>query len=161
MQQKTTWMHYLLTGISVLTLLLISSCEGETEYRMTVDLEFINSTDSTISFDIYEDISSSNQSEVTLVPKSKSPTFSYEYSGVSEFVTPENCCNSFLINVYSNEEFGGSSKVIVLNDTLCVTHFNEKSTLIENYNVEVISERHFKYTYSFVASDFSNAENCE
>ena len=161
MQQKTTWMRYLLIGINLFNLSMFCSCEGVTEYIMTVDLEFINNSDSTIGFEIYQDISSNEKTHFVLRAKSPSPVFTYRYDGVGKVVTPENCCNSFLTNVYSNEEFGGSSKAIVLNDTFCVTHFNEKSTLIENYNAKIISDRHFRYTYVFDASDFLTAERCE
>ena len=77
---------------------------------MTVDLEFINNSDSTIGFEIYQDISSNEKTHFVLRAKSPSPVFTYRYDGVGKVVTPENCCNSFLTNVYSNGNLEGHQK---------------------------------------------------
>lgn len=160
MEQKITWMLYSFIGISIV--LFASGCGKEDiEYRMTVDLEYTNQTDSTVSFEIYESISSNIFSTVTLQPSSNSKIFSYDYEGVNENITPETCCNSFLENVYSRREINGSSKTIKLNDSLCVTHLNDKSTEITNYEVQIISERHYRYTYNFGKNDLLDAKICK
>lgn len=160
MEQRTTWMRFLLIGISAV--ILTTGCGKEDiEYRMTVELVYSNQTDSLISFEILEHISSSTITEVELEPFSSSPTFSYDYEGVSRVVEPESCCDDFLTNVYTSRGFEGESKTITLNDTLCVTQLNEKSVLISNYSHEEIANRHFRYTYMFTKNDFENAKPCE
>lgn len=160
MEQRTIWMRFLLIGISLSS--LISGCGKEDiEYVMTVDLVYSNQTDSLIGFEILENISSSTITEIELEPFSSSSTFSYEYEGVSRVIEPESCCDDFLSNVYTSRGLEGESKTITLNDTLCVTHLNEKSVLISNYSHEEISNRHFRYSYVFTENDFENAEPCE
>lgn len=63
--------------------------------------------------------------------------------------------------MYSSRDLNGSSKTITLNDTLCSIQLNEKSTIIENYDVETIADRHYRYTYSFKNNDFENAKMCK
>lgn len=150
----------MLTGISIG--LFLSGCGKEdVEYRMTVDLRYVNQTDSLIRFEISESINSNNVSIIELSPSAESKIFSYDYEGVEKDVTPVTCCNDFLTNVYSQRESNGSSKKLNLNETLCVTHLNEKSTEISNYDIAVISDRHFRYTYTLKKEDFENAKTCE
>jgi hypothetical protein len=127
---------------------------------MAVDLVYVNQTDSSISFQILENIGLNNISTITLDPFSTSKIFTYEYDGVDKKITPQSCCNSFLRNVYDINDINGSGKKIVLNDSLCVFHLNNKSTIISNYNSEVISDRHFRYTYTFTFKDFKDAKKC-
>jgi hypothetical protein len=153
-------MLFLIIGISV-TILLTSCAKEDVEFGMKVDLVYENQTDSLVKFEILEDIGSNKTTTVELFPYSISEIFSYEYDGVQKHVEPENCCDSFLENVYSSLEFDGVSKKIILNDTLCITHYNNKSTLIENYNSMIIADRHFRYSYLFTRKDFVNAVKCD
>jgi hypothetical protein len=160
MQLKTMSMHSLLFGISAL--FLINGCGKETtEYRMTVELSYLNQTDSIIRFELHENITSNITSEIELKPGSMSSIFSYEYDGVSKIVEPHTCCESFLVNVYAGGDREGLSKQIEVGEFHCVTHLNEKSVLLSNYMSEVIGHRHFRYTYTFTRDDFENAVLCK
>jgi hypothetical protein len=158
---KTNLMLYFLFGISIS--IISSNCGKElTEYKMNIDIIFVNKTDSTIQFDILKDLSSSSSLiSVELNKAVKIKEFNYEYVGVEKEISPTTCCKDFLSNVYSNKQVNGSTKTITLNTDYCVTHFNEKSVLISNYQVKVLNKRHYSFTYYFKGSDFENAVLCE
>lgn len=161
MEQKIIWKHYLIIGL-ISSAIFMSCGRVDVEYTMAVDLVYENKTDSLVSFSISEKISSNKVTEVKLPAHSKSKIFSYpSYEGVSKIVEPESCRNGFLGNVYASLNWNGLSKDITVNDTLCVTHLNEKSSLIQNYNYEIIADRHFRYTYTFNKEDFENAKLCK
>lgn len=160
MKQKKIWMCFLIIGL--ISSMIFSSCGKEdVEYKMTVDLIYVNTTDSLVHFSILEDIGSNEITEVKLYPYTTSKIFSYTYEGVEKIVDPQSCCNDFLRNVYASSDNNGLSKHITLNDTLCITQLNEKSCLIQNYSHEIIADRHFQYTYTFNEQDFTNAKLCE
>jgi hypothetical protein len=160
MQQKIILIRYFCIGISVLFLLV--GCGKETiEYRMNVDLVYINETNGPIAFEIFEKISSNNTSFIELNPSEKSRVFSYDYERVTKKLNPETCCNDFLPNAYSSLEWNGSSKKLFLKDSTCIIHLNNRSTEISNYEVEVVSPRHFRYTYTFTHLDIEFPRRCD
>lgn len=55
MQQKTTWMHYSIIGISVITLLFISCNKGEIEYKTTTNFIYKNLTSETIEVKLFDE----------------------------------------------------------------------------------------------------------
>ena len=160
MLQKIIWMHYLLIGISII--LLAARCsKKDVEYRMTMDLTFINTTDNVVSFRVRPDISSSNLENVTIPPRTQSKIFTYNVEGVDKTMNPNNCCQDALLDVYGGRGLQGVSQTLKLNDKLCATHLNEKSVILSNYTTEIISDRHFRYSYTFTKNDFENAEPCQ
>lgn len=157
MRQKIIWMHYLLIGISVL--FLIVGCGKETmEYRMSMDLTFINRTDSVLSFNLNPSVSSNNLENLTILPQSQSKIFTYDLEGVDKKLDPDNCCQGVLDNLF---EGGDPANFIVINENLCVTHLLEKSVILSNYDVEIISPRHFRYTYTFTKVDIEDPRPCK
>jgi len=157
MQQKIILMRYFCIGISVL--FLIVGCGKETmEYRMSMDLTFINATDSLLSFNLNPSVSSNNLENLTILPQSQSKIFTYDIEGVDKNLDPNNCCQGVLDNLF---EGGNPANFIVINENLCVAHLLEKSVDISNYDVEIISPRHFRYTYTFTKVDIENARPCK
>ncbi len=148
-------MRFLIIGISMIAGLLFTSCgnNDQIEYKMTVDFVYVNQANNTIRFSIREP-AIGDSIDVKLNPKAQSSTFSYEISGAPKNPTPENCCQGVLegnIAPYS---------IIILSDELYVVHENEKSVLISNYKDNIISDRHFWYTYTFTEGDLENALPC-
>jgi hypothetical protein len=158
MRQKLIYQHYLLIGISAL-IFFLNGCVQEIEYGLTMDLLYINQTDETISFSI---INSNNQREtVSISPNSESEIFTYFISGVDKKPAIETCCQDPLIDVFGGRGTEGNSQVLIINDELCVTHLNEKSVVISNYLQEKISDRHFRFSYTFTNNDIENKHQCE
>lgn len=159
-QLKEIYKHFLLIGISALTVSL-AGCGQEIEYRMTVELIFQNTTTSQIGFSIRPDINSSGRENITLVPQSQSTVFTYEIDGVDKNPNIETCCQDLLVDVYGGRGTNGNSQVLRLDNDLCVIHLNEKSIVLSNYSKEIISERHFKYSYTFTDTDIENPQPCQ
>lgn len=147
-------MRFLIIGISAIIGISFIGCGDEdVEYKMTVDFVYVNQTDNTIRFSIREP-SIGDSIDVKLNPKTQSSTYSYEISGAPKNPTPENCCQGVL------EGNIGTYSIIILNDEQYVVHEGEKSVLISNYKDSIISDRHFRYTYTFTEMDFENSLPC-
>jgi len=158
--RKTIWLHYLLIGISVL--FLAAGCGKKyVEHRMTMDLTFINKTNGVVSFTVRPGISSTTLENVTVPPQTQSKIFTYNVEGVDKRLNPGNCCQDALIDVYGGRGLEGVSQTLRFNDNLCVTHLNEKSVILSNYTTEIITDRHFRYSYTFTEKDFENAVPCQ
>lgn len=78
MQQKTTWTHYSIIGISVITLLLllISCDKGETEYKTTTNFVYKNLTSEIVEVKLFNEnninfksytIQSNNELKLSLI----------------------------------------------------------------------------------------------
>lgn len=120
---------------------------------MTVDLVYINQTDKTIRFKI-EEPETMDMVEVKLNSQSQSKVYTYESIAAHKDPKPKSCCEWFLADIV------GSKNTIILNDEQHVVHKGEKSVLISNYKDSIISDRHFRYTYTFTEADFENALPC-
>lgn len=147
MQQKKIWMHFLIIGIS----LAFSSCQGETEFINTVEFLFHNQSDQKILFTQYPE----SEFGLELLPNKSTDVLTVKGGGPRN-PDPLLCCQDMLDNL-----IGPSGKYYVLDDTLCILHKNEKSDLIENYDIKVFSERHFRYSYTFRSTDFVDTQTCE
>ncbi|UOY05787.1 hypothetical protein L0P88_17830 [Muricauda sp. SCSIO 64092] len=125
---------------------------------MSVDLVYANQTDSTIRFKMFEPepmgFIGVNLIDVKLNPQSQRMVYAYETDGAPKDPKPESCCQGFLEGVL------GAHNTIIINDTSYVIHGGEKSVLISNYKDSIISDRHFRYTYTFTETDFENAQPC-
>jgi len=140
---------------------MMSRCNKPDDWNLTpldVDFTFNNETDSSISFTIvnyitYEDVM------VRLSPKSSSEVFSFE-AETDKVPDVNDCWQELLIDVYATRGLEGISKIITLNDTLCVEHLDQGSVLLANYAHEVIEKNHFRYTYTFTREDFMDVIDC-
>ena len=151
MQQKTTWVHSMLIGIKICSLTALISCESDTEYVNTVEFQFSNLTDHKILFPQF----SEPENGLELGPGQTTEVLGLKGGGPKS-PDPQICCQDIL-----NDLIGPSGKLYVLDDSLCLVHINEKSDLIENYQIKLFSERDFRYTYTFRPEDFEDAERCE
>ena len=153
-KQKKTLMHFLPIGISIFLFLI--GCEGEVSYSMKMEVRFINATDSLIEFNFRTDFLSTQDEKIILNPNSNSPIFSgYIDSGKNP--EPETCCNEILITSFRN----GQVNRIMINGNRCIVHNQEKSTDFSNYSIETISDRTFRYTYTFTEEDLKDGMPCE
>lgn len=149
-------MRFFLFGISALS--FAAGCGKETiEYGMTMSLKYINETDSVVSFNLRPDISFNDLENLVIPPKSESKIFTYDVEGVDKKLNPDTCCQGIMNDLFEVDFLN----LITLNDTSCVGHQNQKSVILTNYAVEIISDRHFRYTYTFTKGDFENAEPCD
>lgn len=60
MEQKASYVHYLIIGISSLTMSL-SSCQQEIEYRLDTEFVFENQTEKTLLFSVRDPNSTRNE----------------------------------------------------------------------------------------------------
>jgi hypothetical protein len=160
MQQRITYKHFLVIGISAFTV-SFAACQQEVEFRMRFDIVFSNVSDSKIAFTLRPDGSSNTREMIVIDPQSQSQIFSYHVDGVGKELNIETCCQELLLDVYGAREIGGGSQRLIINDTLCVTQRNEKSVILSNYAKEIIDDRHFRYKYTFTIVDIENAVICD
>ena len=155
MRQKKTWM-YLLIGISSLSC-LINCTEGDVDYRITVEIMYLNSTDSLIEFDIKPDLSFNEYEIILLAAKSTSRIYSYDIDGADKKPRPETCCDGVFSSLFRSDNFNR----IIVNDKNCLVHDNMQSAKRDGYQLDVISDRTFRYTYTFTEDDLIGGVPCE
>ena len=164
MQQNSIWMHFFIIGILFGNALFNTGCiPVDVDYGMRFGLTYTNQTDSVIAFVIRPYIYSNKVEEITLNPKSTIEIYnSQSIEGPKDIIVPDSYRNA-LGSAYLARTENGYSKTLLLNDSLCVTHLNERSVLIENYAQEKIANRNYKYTYTFTDDDFKveRIEPCE
>ena len=142
-------MLYLIIGIN---LLMVGSCEGETEYRFVTEFQFENKTDNAVEFEVF----ATSANRILLNAHKMTEIVRIEVDGGPKNPDIKNCCQGIL-----DDLLGSSGKLYRINGTECFLHEDEKSDLIGNYHSQVISARVFRYTYNFTAEDFEGAESCE
>ncbi len=148
--------------ISIFAIANLLSCKGDDDLRViTVDLQFANKNTQSIKFDLQSSNSLEDPINVILQPDSISSLFSFQNIEILADNTIDNCCQDFLEDVYVQRTSEGAYKKITLNDTLCVAHEAEKSVLIKNYQAIKLSDKHYKFTYSFEENDLVGATPCK
>ncbi len=152
MQQKKTWMSYLIFGISILTINL-SSCQHQIEYRLDTEFVFINESNSTITFT--KKLSRGRRIEVSLEPQEKDTTL-YLASGGFENPNPNSCCQGLLHSVLDASDRGNIR--VGFDDKSCLI---EAPTIISNYKSEIIDKRFFRYTFVFTDEVLANTLDCQ
>jgi hypothetical protein len=151
MQHKTTTsMYYLILGISLITI-LISAQSYSTDrnlYQLHAQYRYINDTDSIIEVRGYS-------MSIALNPKQE---FAVKNSPEGpEHPTPNNF----------HPPFWGST-VVIFNNYKCDTLqqgdvLGEGEGILgrDNYIIEKLSERSYKFTYHFTVEDFLDATPCQ
>lgn len=135
----------MLIGISTL-LSLGSGCNRETEYKITADLVFINTSEKQINY----------SNLFTLEPEA-TKVISLKGDGGDKSSEITTCCQGFL------EDYQGSSEQVflILNNSECLFfEENEGPTNLDNYEQEILGTNNFRYTYVFTDDQFTNAEPC-
>lgn len=138
------------TYLLVFGLLALGACT--TDYLITIDLQYVNDTDSTISFNMRDGRDFFN--EIVLLPGMTSSVLSYERMGPKE-IDPEECCSGIVMNLFESE----AGVYIHINDTLCVVQTDEIVNG-DKYESFLINKRHIKHVYTFTGSDLSGTEMC-
>lgn len=147
MQQKPTWKHYLMLGISLLFTILFNQCKKKVDYTVLGTFVYINSTDSIIEI---------RNSQYNLV------------------IQP-NTSNQILIDGEGPEKVNEDSYVPPMNSSILIFNNFKCDTLntgdkigngegilgIKNYTFEKIAERNYKFTYTFNTNDLQKAKPCK
>ena len=145
MEQKRTWMRYLLIGISAL-ITLTTGCKSQTERRTDAVLMFVNETDYSIDYS-------------GLFKLSPNTTHTEHIVGVGgKGINSENCCQGAL------ESFQGSFNQVylILNDSLCVFYAeNEGPTILSNFETVIAEDNSYQFKYTFVGDSLTNVKICD
>ena len=143
-------------GISLLTFLFIASC-GRTEYLAKASFVYKNETDYLIS---YNRILNSDTSQMfTIAPKSEK-VLTFEGGGADKQPTIENCCEGFLESTQ-----GIDAPILVIFENLrCIVYLegdgSTTTNLLNGYEAEQLTDRSFKFTFTFTEADYQNAVPC-
>ncbi len=164
MQQKITWMRYLLTGISLITLSALISCEIQDAHNgpINVKVVYFNETDSGIKYFQYH----KNGQKIPVFEID--PMGTYEMDIEAEYDTSkeldlETCCTGIF------EGFQGRGDVLIeFDNNQCVLFESGEGPTTQNidgYTSSVTSVvkgiNSVQFSYSFTSIDMQNAENCE
>ncbi len=156
MQQKLTWTHYLVFGISLCFLLSLSGCsEKASELKLDVDLIYVNETNYSIQY--YELVNNQQRLLFELAPSSQKKV-EIRTSGGSDNLTLVNCCNGVL-----GDYQGENSILISYNNNRCLTYTNGQGSTtgnITSYESRVISNRYYEFLYRFTEAEYNLATNC-
>lgn len=148
MQQKTTWIHYLITGI-ITSSILLSSCEKDEEFKIITDLKFINETNATILYSSYNEYLEDTVLLFTIPPTSihTIQETGYGHENISMEDNGKGALN----------DLQGEMVLVEFNDIKSVIYREgEGSNSIDNYISEKLGTRHFSYTYTFTNEIMEN-----
>lgn len=157
MQQKTTWMRYLTTGVVISLILIFANCSsGEIDYILNVDIIYKNKSNQPIKY--YELIGDEKRLLFDLLPD-KEKKIEIRGDGSTSNQTINNCCNDIL------GDFQGSNSILISynNNTKCIIYNNNEGSgtgNITDYESRTISERYYELTYTFTEEEYSKSENC-
>lgn len=150
MKKKQIYLIFLIFGIST----LFFTCDkGEVEYFLKTEFIYDNKTDKTLSFLVRPP--SGRKKILVISPKSMSETINYDASGGFENPTPENCCQGLLEGLLGGA--GIDNIDLKIDSTTCLLG---TPTDINNYESEVISDRHYKYTFTFTDKVLEDKKDC-
>ena len=155
MEQKTIWMKYLITGISLLILLSIGGCGKERIERIkTVNYVYINKTGTNLVMEIYNN------------SKEKFKSFSIADGGqVETNTTMDQVPGVFYFDSFESRI--GDSIVIRFSNGQCLFYSKSKEDEIfriekyDNFSKELLQESKFTLYYTIDANDFAMAVDCE
>lgn len=159
MVQKTTWMHYLIIGISLNLILVLSSCtKDDVEYKLDADIIYKNESSHTIKYYQYDPINSQKVFVFELIPNAEKK-LEIRGSGGNKNDTVDNCCLGIL------EGFQGNSSILIAydNETKCLIYSNGEGPTTSNisiYESREISDRYYEFIYRFTDAEYNLAENC-
>ncbi len=144
MEQKITWMHCLIFGISIFILLSFSKC-GDVDYRVRADFIYINETVHTIEI--------ISEKPFTLPPNS-------DYVIKIDSDGGKNISADSYVPPFSDG-------IVIYDDIKCDTLASgailgqgEGPAGIQNYQSKKISDRYYEFTYRFTEDHFLLAEEC-
>ena len=157
MKQKTTWMRYLIFGISFCFTLLFSSC-GETivEYRLDADIIYKNESNHLIKYYQYD---SENNQKVFVFELEANSEKKYQIRSSGPDTNINNCCQGIL------EGFQGINSILIDydNSDKCLIYTDgEGSTTgnISTYESREIESRYYEFIYTFTEAEYNLATDC-
>lgn len=131
----------------------LSSCQKEIEYRLDTEFIFENQSDKTISFAINDPNSSRN--EISLLSNTSDIIRLIPSEGTKD-PNPNTCCQGLLHSVLDGSDKG--SIIIKYDNLKCIV---EVPANIANYKSEKISERFFRYTFTFTNEVLDHVSDCQ
>ena len=152
MLQKVICGHYLLIGISLLTVL--SSCGEQVDYRVRAEWIYVNETPNNVEI---LGVDRTDRQSFTAIAPGDSIVISQDIEG-SETVTEESYVPILV------------GYTIRYADTLCrgyspmrgfAASEGEGPFATINYESEKLAERYYEFTYKFTEEEFSEAGNCQ
>lgn len=150
MQQKITWMRYLIVG-NILILLL--GCEnGNVDNIKTVDYVYKNNSGIDLILEVY------NSDNLLLK--------SYDIPNGDEIKT--NITKSEVPSLFSFDNFKdkiGQSVIVRFNDNKCLYYYNNSDKIFkiqeyDNYTEELIKQSNYTLIYTFTNTEYLNSINC-
>lgn len=150
MQQKITWMRYLMLGLTISLIAILYSCKDDF-FSIVVENHFINETDYSITYPTgYEKFNVSPKSTTIITERGK---------GAGKGGIRESDLTSPLFSFSPESLF-----TIKFNQTRCLVQVkvdDEHSVRnIKNFKTEKIGENHYKFTYTFTEADYNRATIC-
>jgi len=156
MKQKINWMRYLIIGINISLLLLISSCSEQIEYKLDADIIYKNETNYTIKYHQFDSVTKQRVFVFKLQPNSEKK-IEIRGDGADKNIEIDNYQGVF-------EGFQGRGSILIEYDnSKCLIYFSgEGSTTknISNYETRIISAHHYEFVYTFTKEEYNQADDC-
>ena len=149
---KTTWMHYLIIGISLVISTLISSCDkGEVEYLSTTNFIYKNLTSEPVELKLYDN--DNNNFKNYNIPISSEIKISLTQSGGKTGVgrpfgfPNEGTATKVIILFTSSNKCLANSKILSVKD-------------YDNFSESMYNTSNNTLIYSIDSVELNNATNC-
>jgi len=147
--QRITWIHYLFIGLIINSLFFQSCGKIRKEYNQVAEFVYVNQTNYTIKFD---------NGALTIIIKPKENILFKVADGANEVVN-----ESSFKNTPKPFDTYGNYKLVYFDSLKCLDISQEMEhnpTDLKNYVAERISERTYKFTYTFTEADYNRAVTC-
>lgn len=159
MEQKITWIHYLITGISIIIFpFFILSCDpSRIEYKLDADIIYVNDTEYLIRYFQYNNITSQRVFAFEIEPNSRKKIKS---RGDGAETSLDNCCAGVL------EGFQGIKDILIEyeNGQKCLIYLSGEGPTTANINTgykrREISTNYYEFVYIFTEKEYWNAKPC-
>jgi hypothetical protein len=142
MEQKVTWMHYLIFGISSIFLLLTNGCKKDVDYTINAKWMYVNETNHYITYspgDTWTEFNVSAHDTSFYFQNSDGP----ENMTVESFTPPIN------------------AQAVVVDNIKCDTLLADSLRVISSYEHKKLGERNYEFIFRFTEKNLSNALDCK
>ncbi len=156
MEQKTTWMRYLIIGIKLSIIIVVSGCRNE--YTVTADFMYLNETPYNISYNWIHPFTKDTINVFALLPFENTKLGGF-VDGADKNPKIETCCEGYLDGIQSANQI-----LVIFDNQRCITYEEGEgpttTNILNGYERRVVTERHFEFTYRFTQDQFDQAELC-
>lgn len=160
MLQKTTWMHFLIIGISALLISSTNSCSSDeqVEYKLNADIIYKNETNHLVKYYQYDTVTNQRVFVFELEGNSDKK-IEIRGSGGIQNQSINNCCQGIL------EDFQGNNSILIDydNSNKCLIYSNGQGSTTGNiiaYESREIESRYYEFIYRFSETEYEQAEDC-